>query len=138
MDPGGARNEPLQGKKVNSVLDFFKSLASWLREVTLPLYSVLVRAHRGVLAPQYMKDMEGVQQNVTKINKGLDNLSCEERLRELGLLDLEKVHRGLYKDLKEGGREDGGRLLLVVPSDRTRGTLLDVGTSATTHSLRGD
>lgn len=56
-----------------------------------------MRAYFRVLDPQCMKAMEGVQQNISKINKGLDHFSHEERLRELGLFDLEKAHRGLYQ-----------------------------------------
>ncbi|KAK4822461.1 hypothetical protein QYF61_015467 [Mycteria americana] len=123
----------LAAQKASRLLGCIQSsVASRSREGILPLYSALVRPHLqyGVQlwSPQHRKDvelLERVQRRDTKMIQGVEALSYEDRLRELGLFSLEKRRlRGdliaAFQYLKGAYRKDGDRLFSKACCDRTR------------------
>jgi len=103
--------------KTNHILDcLIRSVARSLREVILPCYSALESCVQ-LRRPQHRKDMdllEWVQGRITKIIRMIEQLSCEKRLKELGLFSLQKRRlrgdliatfqylKGVYKKAGEG------------------------------------
>jgi len=111
----------LAAQKANCTLGCIKrSVASRSREVILPLCSALVRSHLESCILQ-----EEVQRRATKMIRGMELLSYEARLRELGLFSLEKRRLqgdliAAFQYLKWGYRKDGEHIFSRACCDRTR------------------
>jgi len=94
----------LAAQNANCVPGCFKrSVASSSREVILPLCSAQVRPHLEsciqLWSPQHRKDMnllEWVQRRATEKIRGLEHISCEERLQGTGLFSMKRI---LQEDL---------------------------------------
>jgi len=123
----------LAAQKTNCILGHIKrSVGSRSREVILPLCSALVtphlESHVQLWSPQHRKDMElleRIQRRATTVIRGMEHLSCEERLRDLGLFRLENRRlRGdliaAFQYLKRAYRKDGENYFSRACCDRTR------------------
>ncbi|KAK4816587.1 LOW QUALITY PROTEIN: hypothetical protein QYF61_017977 [Mycteria americana] len=106
-----------------------QSIASRSREMILPFFSALYKRDMGIT--------EGVQWRAAEIIKGLDHLSYQERLTELGLFSLEESHGGSY--LLELKREQLEYLDIGVFIERNEVvgyTQIHVGTHEHIHTCR--
>ncbi|CAM5146598.1 unnamed protein product [Natator depressus] len=120
-------------KKANIVMGCIsRSVVSKTREVILPLYSALIRPQLEYCvqfwAPLFRKDVdksERIQRRATEMIKGLENMTCEGRLKILGLFSLEKRRlRGhmitVLKYIKGCYKEEGEIFFFLTSEDRTR------------------
>ncbi|KAF4793860.1 hypothetical protein TURU_106438 [Turdus rufiventris] len=120
--------------KSNSILAWMNnSVTSRTWALTVPLYSALVSSHLksfnfGPLTAQKTEMLEYVQRRAMELGKGVEHKSCEEWLRELEVLRLEKKRlRGdlivLYNCLEGGCSQVVFDIFFQKASGRTRGAV---------------
>ncbi|CAM4557273.1 unnamed protein product [Caretta caretta] len=120
-------------KKANAVLGCIRrGNSSRDKEVLVSLYKALVRPHLEYCvqfwSPMFKKDefkLEQVQRRATRMIRGMENLSYERRLRELGLFSLIKKRlRGdmiaLYKYIRGINTGEGEELFKLSTNVDTR------------------
>ena len=99
-------------QKANGMLGFKRGLASMEREVIVPLFCALVGTHLEYRVQAwgfpYSKDaelLEWVQRRTTRMIRGPEYHSYEERLSELGSFRLEE--RSAFKYLRGAYKQEG-------------------------------
>ncbi|CAM5140517.1 unnamed protein product [Natator depressus] len=123
----------MEVKKANAVLGCIRrGISSRDKEVLVPLYKALVSPHLEYCvqfwSPMFKTDefkLEQVQRRATRMIRGMENLSYERRLRELGLFSLTKRRlRGdmiaLYKYIRGINIGEGEELFKLSTSVDTR------------------
>ncbi|CAM4522288.1 unnamed protein product [Lepidochelys olivacea] len=120
-------------KKANAVLGCIgQGISSRDKEFLVPLYKALVRPHLEYCvrfwSPMFKKDefkLEQVQRRATRTIRGMENLSYERRLKELGLFSLTKrrlrgVMIALYKYIRGINTRAGEELFKLSTNVDTR------------------
>lgn len=118
-------------KKANSILHCGNRVATWIREMIIPLHSALMRPYLNycvqLWGSHYKKDTEAlkhVQRRTTNLVKRpfIRPKSYEEWMRELGLFSLVKRRlRGDFIALYNYPKESCGKMgISLLSSDRTR------------------